>query len=495
MAHRLSKSRFVAGWQCPRLLWWKVYRPDAPEMRPGIADLDRAEQGNDVGLMATQRYRDGVLIDFPYGQMQAKVEATRSVLAEGAPAVFGASFMEEGVFVAVDILERLPQGFRLIEVKSASSLQDKHIPDVAIQTHVLRRAGLDVREVILMHVNKEYRHGGSEDVFVMEDLLPQVEALLPDVPRLIAEYTAVLEGPDPGACIGEQCVSIKDCALAAACWPPDPDHILRLHGVGPATALRYMAQGVHRFGDLAPEAKLKEPARRQLDAWERGGLLLEPGLADALKPFRGRVGFLDFETIQRAIPPWPDLAPWAQVPAQFSYHERLEDGSWHHREWIAEGWGDPRPGLVRALLDATRGAERVGMYTPFERTQIRALAAALPEQADELRALDERLVDLKKVVEKHVAHPDFRGSYSIKDVLTPLVPDLGYKGMEVADGMTASVELARLMRDADRLSPEERAAKGRALLAYCELDTWAMVRLVERLEELARGTDPAIQAP
>ncbi|MDP2958766.1 MAG: DUF2779 domain-containing protein [Longimicrobiales bacterium] len=499
MPYRLSKSRFVAGWQCPRLLWWKVHRADAPEMQPSIADQDRMEQGNEVGFLATQRYPGGVRIDLPYEQMREKVEATRAALAEGAPAIFEASFMEDGVFVAVDILERLPEGFRLVEVKGASSLQDKHVPDVAIQTHVLRRAGLDVREAVLMHVNKEYRAGGEADVFLAEDVLPQVEEFLPDVPRLIAEYMALLDGPDPAPCLGEQCKSMKDCPLDADCWPQDPDHIRRLYGVGTTKALELMARGVHRFGDIPEDQHIQQAARRQLEAWKRGTMIVEPSLAEALEPFRGPVGFLDFETVARAVPPWPGVAPWGHVPVQFSYHERQDDGSWRHAGWLAEGWDDPRPALARALVEATRGAERVAMYTGFERTRIRELAKAVPELADELHALDERLVDLKKVVQAHVAHPDFLGSYSIKDVITPLVPELGYDGMEVSDGMTASVELARLMRDGHLLPPEARAAKRGALLEYCELDTWAMVRLVERLEELcsapcircARGARPS----
>lgn len=485
MTHHLSKSRFVAGWSCPRLLWWRVHNRDAPEMQPGIADQDRMEQGNEVGFLATQRYPGGVLIDLPYDQMGAKVEATRAALADGAPAIFEASFMEDGVFVAVDILERLTEGFRLIEVKSSTSVKDEHIPDVAIQVHVLQRAGLDVREAVLMHLNREYRHGGTADLFVLEDVLPDVQPLLPEIPEMIQRFSAVLVGPDPGPCIGDQCAGMNSCPLDAACWPGDLDHIRRLHGVGTATALRFMARGVHHFGDLGPNDTIREPARRQLEAWERGELLVEPGLASALDPFRGRVGFLDFETVQRAIPPWPGLRPWQLVPVQFSYHERDEDGSWLHNEWLAEGWDDPRPGLARALLDATRGTHRVAMYTSFERTRIRELAEAVPECAAELAELDTRLIDLKKVIADHVAHPDFLGSYSIKDVLTPLVPELAYAGLEISDGMTASVELANLMLNGGKMRPEDYKAKRSALLKYCEMDTLAMVRLLERLEELA----------
>ena len=482
---RLAKSRFVAGWQCPRLLWWRVHRADDPAMQPDVAARDRMEQGNEVGYLATQRYPGGVLIDLPYDQMEAKVQATRAAMADGAPAIFEASFMEDGVFVAVDVLERIPGGWRLIEVKSSSARKEEHLPDVAIQLHVLRRAGLDVREALLMHLNKEYRQGGAEDLFVLEDLLPEAEAMQADIPGFIDHFKAILEGPDPGPCVGDQCSAMKDCPLDAACWPQDEDHIRRLYGVGTATALSFMARGVHRFGDLGPDDTVREPARRQLEAWARRELLVEPGLDDALEPFRGRVGFLDFETVQRALPPWPGVAPWQQIPVQFSYHERQEDGTWRHEEWLAEGWDDPRPRIARALVDATRGAERVAMYTSFERTRIRELARAVPELAGELTALDERLIDLKKVIEKHVAHPDFLGSYSIKDVLTPLVPDLGYDGLEIADGMTASVELARLLRDGATMDPEAYQAKRAALLKYCELDTWAMVRLMERLEELA----------
>lgn len=488
MLHHLSKSRFKAGWLCPRLLWWRVHRRDAPEMQGSVADQDRAEQGNEVGFLATQRYPGGVPIDFPPDRMREKVDATRAALAEGASAVFEASFMEDGVFVAVDVRERLPEGFRLIEVKSSKSVAPEHVPDVAVQVHVLRRAGLDVREAVLMHLNPDWRLGGAEDLFVQEDVLPEVETFLPDVPRLAGEYAAVLDGPDPGACPGGRCGVGQGCSLFDVCWPWDPEHVINLHGVGPATALGLMARGVHRFGDVGPDVKLKAPAPRQLDAWRQGRMLVEPGLARALEPLRGRVGCLDFETVQRAIPPWPELAPWAQVPLQFSWHERLDDGTWRHAEWLAEGWDDPRPALARALLDTTRGDYPVAMYTPFERARIRDLAAGVPELAGELAALEARLVDLRPILAAHVMHPDFHGSFSIKNVLTPLVPDLAYEGLEIADGLTASVEISRLLRHGDAMTPEERAAKRAALLEYCKLDTWAMARLLERLEELARDS-------
>ncbi len=84
-----------------------------------------------------------------------------------------------------------------------------------------------------------------------------------------------------------------------------------------------------------------------------------------------------------------------------------------------------------------------------------------------------------------VYHPDFRGSFSLKYILTPLVPELTYDDLVIVDGRVARVEIARLLFVADKIPRQERDRVRQDLLNYCERDTWAMVKLVERLRELA----------
>jgi len=62
-------------------------------------------------------------------------------------------------------------------------------------------------------------------------------------------------------------------------------------------------------------------------------------------------------------------------------------------------------------------------------------------------------------------------------------PDLTYNDLAIVDGQVASVEIARLLFVAHLV--EDRDQLRRDLLAYCERDTWAMVRLLQRLRELA----------
>jgi hypothetical protein len=179
------------------------------------------------------------------------------------------------------------------------------------------------------------------------------------------------------------------------------------------------------------------------------------------------------------------MAPWGQAAAQFSYHELQPDGTYTHAAFLAEGPNDARPPLAAAMVRATAGAERVVTYTSFEKTRIRELQRSVPELATELAALEAKLIDLHPVVKNCVYHPDFRGSFSLKDILTPLCPELTYNDLVIVDGRVASVEIARLLFVADKIPQHERDRVRRELLDYCERDTWAMVRLVERLRELS----------
>ena len=486
---RLSKSRFVRGRQCHKLLWWTVHEPDAPELVPDRVLEDRFDQGRQVTELARQRFPGATLL--APGADESRVEATRLALDFGAPAILEGAFRADGVFAAVDVLLRDGDGHTLIEVKSSSAVKDDHIVDAAIQTHVLRRSDVRVQRIEIMHLNRAFRHPDHGDLFVREDVTAPVEALQPEVPAMIGAQRSMLTGPLPEVAIGLHCFEPRPCPFHDRCWPSDRNHIATLYNNGPRRTCQDLAEGIHAVLAVPASRKLPDAARRQVRALKESRMIVEPELRRALDDALGdaRLGFLDFETIQRAVPVWDGTGPWQQVVVQFSYHEaqpavgNQQSARYTHRAHLAEGPGDPRPELVERLLDATRGAERIVMYSPFERTRINELAEQLPAHAAELHALADRLVDLHPIVRDHVYHPDFRGSFSLKAILQPLVPELSYDDLAVVDGQVASVAIARLLFVAQKV--DDRARVRRDLLAYCERDTWALVRLVERLREIA----------
>jgi len=481
----LTKSRFTTGWQCEKLLWWKVNEPDAPELVPDKVLLDLFDQGRQVGELARREFPGGILIDHPHDAYAERLAATQAALEARAPAIFEACFEAAGIFVAVDLLLRNDSGYTLIEVKSTCSVKPEHIPDAAIQTWVLLEAGIDLTRIELLHLNQEYRHPDHGELLVRTDITEEVKAFLSRVPGVVQDLQEALDGSLPDKPLGLQCYHPRECPFLERCWPADPHHIRTLYNVGPKRTISYMASGIHSIWDIPPSTRLPPAAARQLKALKQERLMVEPTLAAQLEPFESPLGYLDFETVARAVPVWDGLAPWGAAVAQFSYHEEQGDGLYKHVGWLAEGPDDPRRELAEAMLAATACAKRIVTYSAYEQTRIRELQALVPDLAQPLEELLDKLVDLLPVVRNNVYHPDFRGSFSLKYVLTPLVPDLSYDDLVIVDGRLASVEIARLLFVAHKIPVHERDRLRQDLLDYCKRDTWATVRLMARLRELA----------
>jgi hypothetical protein len=435
----------MAGLQCHKLLWWMAHEPAAAELDVDDARQALYDQGHRVGELARSYVPGGVLVDLPHDAYEQRLEATRQALAQGAPAVYEAAFRADGVFVSVDILERLwpGPGFRLIEVKSTAGVKEQHLPDVAVQTHVLRGSGLDVSRMEVMHLNRACTYPDLSNLFTRADVTEAVETRLAAVPGEIAAMTAMLAGPLPRVATGPHCSAPYECPFTERCWP-----VLPPHHVSTLYAMR----------------------RRTFELDELG-----------YRP----VAFLDFETVGLAIPVWDGCHPYDHVPVQWSAYVPDEGGALRAHDWLAEGPGDPRPALAERLLAACAGARVIVTYGSFDRDRIRDLAAALPQLTAPLEALATRVVDLLPVVRNHVYHPDFGGSFSLKRVLPALVPEMSYRGLAIAEGETASLELGRLLFHGDEMEPEERARLRADLVAYCRQDTWGLVRLLERLRGLA----------
>jgi hypothetical protein len=484
---RLSKSRFTAGLQCHKLLWWRVHEPDAPEMVPSPEQQAVFDQGHRVGARACEEFPGGVLVDASHDDIEGRLEQTRAALAAGAPAIFEASFFEDDVFVAVDILERTPTGWTIVEVKSSTKVKAQYLPDAAVQTHVVRRAGLPVDRVEIMHLNRACRFPDLSNLFTRADVTEDVEALLPALPRAVESQLAMLQDACPDVPVGPQCREPYECPFIARCWLPLPaHHVSTLYGVRPSKVAALEASGYHTIFDLPDDGTLRWTADRQRRAVQASRLIVEASLRDALAPLRKPFAVLDFEAIQLAIPIWDGCRPYDQVPAQFSCHVVSEDGTLMHHEWLAEGPGDPRAAIAARLVEACRGLDVVVAYNAsFESMVLGELAQAVPGHAEALNGIRARLVDALPLVREHVYHPDFGGSFSLKAVLPALVPDMDYGGLEVAGGRAASLALDRLMFGGDALSDEERARTRDALLRYCATDTLGVVRLIQRLEALA----------
>src|SRR6185503_13172039 len=205
MSHRLSKSRYTAGLQCHKLLWWKVHEPLAVELQPDKVLQDRFDQGAQVGTLARRTFPQGILIDLPHNSYAERVALTRKLIDDGAPAIFEASFLADNTFVAVDVLTPQKGGFHLTEVKSSSSQKEEHLPDAAVQIHVLEQSGIHITGVDIMHLSKECHFPDLSNLFERTDVTEAVAPLLGKIGWELDAQLAMLEGPLPEVPIGLNC--------------------------------------------------------------------------------------------------------------------------------------------------------------------------------------------------------------------------------------------------------------------------------------------------
>ena len=487
---QLSKTRFTAGLQCHRQLWWKVHEPAAPEL---VSDPERQavfDRGHRVGALARERFPGGVLIDLPHTAGAQRVQSTAEAIRSGAPAIFEAGLVAADTFVAVDVLERTGSAWRLIEVKSSTRVKPQYLPDVAVQLHVARASGLTVDEAQVMHLNRECIFPDLSNLFVRAPVSEPVERLLPSIPSLIRGQLAMLGGPLPEISIGPHCRSPYPCPFITRCWKEVPaHHVTTLYSIG-SRAWEFVAQGRASIADLPEGLGLKRLTERQRVAVASGKRFLSPDLGAALAALESPIAVLDFETISPEVPLWAGCHPYDPVPAQFSCDVEDGMGGWVHHEWLADGPEDPRPELVRRVAQACDGARTVlAYYADFERRCLESIATTLPALAPAARSVSDRLVDALTLVRNHVYDPAFFGSFSLKTVLPALVPELRYSDLPIAEGTAASREIGRLMLGGGTITPAEREGIRADLLRYCAFDTFAVVRLLETLRALTgQGT-------
>jgi hypothetical protein len=483
MAYGLSKSKLMSFRQCPRKLWLERHRPELAEEIAGQEAVFAL--GHEVGDLARRLYDTGggVLIDYDAG-LKAAMQRTREVLEQDSPApVFEATFERNGLLVRADVLERGPAGTRLVEVKASTSVKPEHVVDCAIQSWVLDGTKAATKSVALAHVDNRFVYGGDADysgLLTEQDLSAEIVPLKEQVPAWVRSAKQVLAGPEPVAAIGTRCWTPYECPFQAHCWRKADHSIAELPGIGRRLD-QLLAEGHYELGAL-PEALLSTDDQRRVWRAVRRGT---PELSLAARQELWKLGFpryyLDFETITFAVPRWAGTRPYQQLPFQWSLHVEDAHGGLQHEEFLDLGGDMPLRAAALSLLEATRGAGPVFMYTAFEKTCLKTLGEFCPDLRDELDALSARLVDLLPIARRHYYHPAMRGSWSIKKLLPTIAPDLDYSRLgEIQEGGAA--QQAYLEATAPGTSAAQREEIRGRLLAYCAQDTLAMVTVARYLE-------------
>lgn len=470
----LTKTDFLRYLEAPMHLW-AFNHGWLEQVVPSRYDRYLMSQGVEVEGLAQEFLRRHVANQYPDAEL-----SFQTVLTDG------------NYYARLDAAVAHPETgvTDIYEIKSTSSVKKEHLFDAAFQ-RLVAEASFNLGHVYLLHINKQYQRRGEIDLdalFVIENVDAETADLLPELLAGREAAWAVSEAASPDEI--ETCLKPKDCPCPRLCHPGLPEHSIydlpRMH----AAKLKDLRDaGLVAIKQLPPDIPLSANQRRHADVMRSGRPHVDlAAIRTALDGLDYPLYFLDYETVNPAVPWYQGYAPYQNIVFQYSLHvfESPESEPVHY-EYLAINDEDPGPGLLADLTANIGGTGTVIVWNQsFEASRNREMAARYPEYADRLLDINSRIYDLMEIFSKgSYVHPDFRGSASIKNVLPALVKDLSYDGLPIPAGDEAMIAWIEMMRG--ELIPEEFEQTRQNLLRYCELDTLAMVRNWQFLVDLTAG--------
>ncbi len=480
--HNVSKIIFLKTLMCSTLGWLIRMRREEVSRKPTLGEKFRMEQGMEIGRRARELYPDGFLIDEM--DIVSASKKTKSLMNDpNVSIIFEGAFLIDGFVARADILRRKGKTWHLMEVKSSVNDREEFIDDMAYTVMVINRCGFNISNVSLLLISKDFRLGmENEKLFLEIDHTDEVVVRVEEFKSFwqqIEEMTRELVKPEP-----QLLFECRKCELFKECLGEGiENHIFEIPRLSQSKFDRLTEYGIICIEDISDRFPLTENQARVRDCVQTKKPFVGNRLKSELRSISLPVYYLDFETVMTAIPLYLDIAPYTQIPTQYSIHKCSEPGHViDHLEYLADPSKDCRRELVENLINDLKGEGSIIVYGNFEKIVITNLGRIYPDLSRELNSLIDRMIDFGAIIRKNYYHPDFHGSTSIKRTLPVLVSDMSYDELEIADGDSAMAAFAYLALGRYKEAREVESTK-RNLLEYCKQDTLAMVRLHQQLIE------------
>lgn len=482
----LSKTRLMRGYQCLKSIYLTIHHKELePPVTPDLQAI--FDQGNVVGAEARKKYPNGVLVDFPAWDFFGSLKKTRELLKQETEVIYEAAFEYKGCYARADIIVYSKESKRwsVYEVKSTTKVKDEHLDDVGLQAWIMVNAGLPIEKIHILHLNTDCRYPDLSNLFKEVDVTEELRARHSNIPkRLTSIFDSIRNQNPPDVDIGPHCSSPNDCPFISHCWS---ERKIPEYGVFNLPGIKSKKWDFYKDGIVS----LDDP--RLTDISENQKIVVQCfkdniryinkiGIQSELSKWKFPLVFLDFETINPAIPRYEKTKPYQQVPFQFSAHIWPNpDTAIIHKEYLHTDKSDPRDELIPKLLEACgKTGSIVSYYAQFESARISEMADYSKIHTNELLALLDRIVDPLPLIRENVYDNAFKGSFSLKDVAPAILGDnASYAGMSVDNGTAAQRAFEEIINES---TPSDRRKELiQASLDYCRKDTIVMVDLVKWL--------------
>ena len=486
----LTKSRYIQGLQCTKLLWLSVSGKDIA--RPAEVDdaaRHRFEIGNKVTEYARLCFPNGILITENHLKLNEAVDNTKTIMSN-AKVVFEPTFLHSRFICRLDIIQIVPEEdnlWDLYEIKMSTRVKDIHIPDIAIQRACLEAGGFNIRKTMLIHINTSYTRKGEiepEQLFTSVDLTDEVLKRMETVEKEVGQFYEILDNKTcPEVESGRQCNSPHKCPYYDFCNKPRDNYTIYELPKARDLIPKLENMNIQYIKDIPDDLSLSYRQKQTVHSNKIGKPVInKKNIKEHLDKLAFPLYFFDFETINPAIPLLDNSKPYEFIPFQFSLHiQKEKGGNCVHHEFLPEDIEDPRENIIKKMLELLGTQGSIIAYSiTFEKNCIKVMAKNYPKYSTKLLELLPRFWDLIVPFRNgDYAHLDFHGSASLKNVLPALVPSLSYEKLGISKGATAG--LMYELRLEGKIKGDEWEKTYKDLLEYCKMDTLGMVEILKKL--------------
>ena len=489
----LSKSRYCKARQCKKIIWLKKYKPEYAIQKARDIVL---ENGTKVGQLAKGLFGKYENIDFNEN-LNIMIDQTKKLLKNKPNIITEASFNYNNNFCSVDILKNDIDGVEIYEVKSSTEISDIYLDDVSYQYYILNNLEFNIKKACIVYINNKYVKQGNLELnklFNIEDVTEIAKSKQQEIENNIYELNKYMEehmDNEPKDDIGIKCFKPYECEFWEYCTRnlPKPNVFDIKGGMHLDKKFEKYYDGKISFNDLQNE-NINPKYLEQID-FELNNLqskIDKDYIKEIIKALNYPLYFLDYETYQVAIPEIDGTRPYQQLPFQYSLHIIKEEGAAiEHKEFLAEIEDKDfiRHFAENLIKDIPDNGSVIIYNRAFEPARNREIAEMYPDLKDELERINCNMIDfLEPFKQRKYYTKEMQGSASIKYVLPALYQkdsELDYHNLPVVhNGEEASEAFLSLKGKSKEKQKEIR----NGLLVYCQLDTYAMVKIWMKFKQI-----------
>ena len=489
--YSLTKTLILSGIQCEKKLWFdlneKIKSKDKAIFRLGNRFNDVVRNHYGKGLDLSDEKKHQVVID----------KTKEAIQSDNINVIYEAGFLFKKTFIRADVLIRKDNQWTMLEAKASTSVKDINISDLAIQSFIVKKSGLDVICNKIIHINKEFIYKGDEnyrELIVEVDITKDVLNEEKKVEDLINKFLPIKESTCPKIQVGPQCKDPYPCHYFDKCSPPETD----INNVS-YKILPYYGKKIETYCKKNKIEKLKDMPKDLLqssrkDYAENYHQIIQEAhiknipwvnkdISEQFKKWKMPFYFMDFETIQQGVPIIKNTKPFEQVPFQWSVHKLSEKGkALEEFSFIDFDDQDIELNFLKKLIETLGDKGTIFVHNhPFEKGVLNKLKEKpkMKSYSDQVDSIIDRIEDTLELTRKNFYSPEMFGKYSLKKIIKGIPTQISYESEDedaVSDGSDA--QLAWFKCTDPETKPKEKENYKKELIKYCSKDTYALFDLI-----------------